>query len=184
MWWEVIKRLLKKIPWQIWVCAGVLVAGYSWGEFRYHEGKQEVQTAWDDAVRQAKQTTKNLSHDQKEITKGVTTVYVDRVKVIHEKADTIIKYIPKYIPDGSCMLPGGFRLLHDAAATNTIPEAPGGVDDIPVSAQEATATVTENYATCQVIRSNLISLQTWVSQQYNLYLEQCKQRGVDCSTSN
>lgn len=182
--WKFIKGVVKKIPWQVWVCAGVALAFWSWGELQYHRGAQSVQQEWDSAIERGKGYIENLKSKQGQTTEKVVTVYKDRIKVIHERGETITKLVPQYIPVGSCDLPGGFRLLHDAAATNSIPEAPGGVNDVPTSAQEVATTVAENYAACHKISAELISLQSWVQEQRQHYLDLCKQRGVVCSKDN
>ena len=58
------------------------------------------------------------------VTVEVITKYVDRVKVVKEKGDVIIKEIPKLITkeiDRGCQLPPIVGLLHNSAATNTVP---------------------------------------------------------------
>jgi hypothetical protein len=62
-------------------------------------------------------------------------------------------------------LPGGFRLLHDAAATNTLPDSAKLPDASPVSVADATTTVAGNYKTCNEVREQLVSLQDWVLGQ-------------------
>jgi hypothetical protein len=94
----------------------------------------------------------------------VVTQYVDRVQVVHEQAKTIIKEIPVYVPSdpGACDLPGGFRLLHDAAATgNPLPGPAAIADAAPASAQTVTSTVSENYEQCLAISEQLTALQAW-----------------------
>lgn len=126
-----------------------------------HHGSQSVQADWDSekaaqAIANAEAATK-----QAEATVKVVTEYVDRVKVVHEKAKTIIKEIPVYVPSDTCLLPGGFRVLHDAAAANTLPD-PAGIANAPAAdAQAVATTVAGNYATCHEIREQLIGLQAW-----------------------
>lgn len=58
------------------------------------------------------------------------------VEAAHQKAlakivtvtQTIIKEVPIYVKATDCAMPGGFRVLHDAAAHGTVPD-PGAVAD-------------------------------------------------------
>lgn len=184
MWWLALRGVAKKIPWKVWAFAGVLVAFWSWGEYNYHKGGQEVKAQWDAARKTAQSTVGQLAKDQKKISQEVKIVYVDRVKYIHEKAQVITKLVPQYIPADSCDLPGGFRVLHNAAVSNSIPEAPGGADDVPVTAREVATTVTHNYEVCNKNAAQLISLEAWADQQWRRYLELCKQPGVVCNKDN
>lgn len=129
------------------------------------KGAASVQSDWDDAnAKQAKKTAETVVK-QAEATVEVVTKYVDRVKVVREKGETITKEVSVYVPVDSCPLSGGFRLLHDAAATNTLPETARIPDAPPVGAQDLATTVSGNYLACHEIREQLISLQAWVSEQ-------------------
>ena len=133
------------------------------------------------AVSRGTVIVENLKAGQARVNTVIETKYVDRWKVIHEKGDTITKLIPQFIPDGSCDLPGGFRVLHDAAITGTIPTAAEGTVAEPVPVATAAGTITSNYTQCKEAISDLEGLREWAEQQHQLYLEQCKLQGVDCS---
>jgi hypothetical protein len=94
----------------------------------------------------------------------VVTKYVDRVKVVREKGETIIQEVPIYVPTTAPDLPGGFRLLHNATVSGQVPD-PTGIADAPaVSAQDATRTVIDNYTTCHLNSEQLIALQDWLRE--------------------
>lgn len=103
------------------------------------------------------------------VTVQVVTEYVDRVKVVKEKGDTIVKEVPVYITtqaDNQCTLTEGFASIHDAAAKNEVPVVPANPDaPLGVPLSDVTSTVVENYTTCHEIREQLISLQDWVKKQ-------------------
>lgn len=173
-----------KIPWQVWACAGLVIFQCLFGWYWYEKGSDSVQERWDASVARGTVIVENLKAGQNKVTTVVETKYVDRVKVVYEKGKTITKLVPQFIPDGTCDLPGGFRVLHDAAITGSIPTAADGTNGQPVSVETATTTVTENYTTCQAAITDLEGLREWVRQQRELYLEQCKLQGVDCSKDN
>lgn len=151
-----------------------IIAGLIWwqlddyGDRRYGEGQANVQGKWDAAVRRGEQELARLRAEAGKVTIKTETVYVDRIKTIREKGDAIVREVPVFVPADSCDLPGGFRLLHDAAASGgPVPAAAGIADAAPVPAQAATRSVAENYGTCHETAQRLTSLQDWV-------LEQCK----------
>lgn len=80
----------------------------------------------------------------------VITQYVDRVREVRVKGDTIIQKVPVYVTaqaDAACTVPVGFVRLHDAAATNTAPDDPSDSDAQPsgVALSAVAATVADNY---------------------------------------
>jgi len=98
----------------------------------------------------------------------VVTVYVDRIKVVRERAATITKEIPVYVTanaDARCTVPAGFVWLHDAAAQNLPLGEPAGDPDAPaagVTLAGVAGTVGTNYGICHEIRETLIGLQGYV----------------------
>lgn len=146
------------------VLAGVRIRAY--GEARYEAGQAEVQGKWDKAVERGRIRVEELKAAAGKVTVRTETVYQDRVITIREKGNAIVREVPVFVPDGSCDMPGGFRLLHDAAAGNQpVPDAADIPDAAPVTAQDAAATVAGNYATCHQTGQQLISLQDWVRDQ-------------------
>ncbi len=171
---------LKKIPYQVWFLIGGAIALWGYGNWQYNRGEAAVQGRWDASVKQAKALVKPLVTEQAKITERVVTKYVDRIKVVHEKAKVITQLIPTYIPSDACDLPPGFRVLHDASANNTIPGSAEEINAAPVPVRVATKTITDNYTSCHETEETLISLQEWVAEQRRAYLALCAQEGVDC----
>lgn len=98
----------------------------------------------------------------------VVTRYVDRVHVVREQAETIIKEVPIHVTpqaDSRCDIPAGFVSVHDAAARNVPLDQSPGNPDAPaagVALSTVAATVSGNYGTCHEIREQLIALQAYV----------------------
>ena len=116
------------------------------------------------AVFEAKTETQSEQHA---VTDRVVTEYVDRIVYVKGKTNEVIKEIPVYIPADS-ILPGGFRLLHDAAVRSEFPEPAGNTDASPVNTQDVARTVVENYGTYHEVREQLVNLQTWIRQQQEI----------------
>lgn len=72
--------------------------------------------------------------------------------------------VPTLVPRGD-VLPPGFRVLHDAAATGGLPGAPGVPDAAPADAQDVAATLADNYAACLAQDAAYQQLQQWLRTQ-------------------
>lgn len=155
--------LIRALPWKLLGLVGI-VAVSAIGGFQYGEGR--VTAAWDAEREAAKLAAAQTATTQAEVTTQVVTQYVDRVQVVKERGKDIIKEVPIYVSSAAaCDLPGGFRVLHDAAAQGQLPD-PARVADAPAASVEtAAATVVENYATYHEVAEQLKALQSWVSQQ-------------------
>lgn len=139
------------------VVAAATLFGYGWVR-----GAGHVQDQWDAATVKQSLIVQKTKQRQAESTVQVVTQYVDRVKVVREKAAAIVQEVPVYVPSDACSLPGGFRLLHDAAASGSAADSARIVDAAPVAAQAVAATVVDNYATCREVAEQLSALQEWV----------------------
>lgn len=156
---------LKLVPSWVWIALALVGAGLFYGHTRYNAGQADTQAKWDKSVEKGKAEVARLKEAAGKVTVRVETKYIDRVKTIREKADAIVREVKVFVPVGSCDLPGGFRLLHDAAAQGAIPDPTGIPDAAPVDAQTVASTVAGNYGTCHETAQRLISLQEWVSEQ-------------------
>lgn len=133
--------------------------GYqAWAEHQRETGREEIRAQF---AREAQ------AADEKRL---VITQYVDRevIKVVEKIAvvtETIIKEVPVYVPSDAPALPGGFRVLHDAAARGEIPDPVGIADAAPASAQDVAATVAENYGTCRLYAARVKGWEEWARLQ-------------------
>lgn len=110
-----------------------------------------------------------LKQKEAEVTVKVVTKYIDKLTVVKEKSNEIIKYITTE-SDNKCELPNSFSVLHDAAAKNELPD-PAGASDAKASQlklSDATTTIITNYGFCNQNAEQLNSLQEWVREQKRL----------------
>jgi hypothetical protein len=174
---------MKIIPTWVWLLAiGIALAIGAAGGWK--QGSEHVQNKWDKSVRAGEKIVADLKEKAGKITYKTEYVYRDRIKEIEVKGDTITKLVPKYIPVvGACsndgMLSGAFRVLHDGAAQNRIPDAAAIADGANVSAQDVAATVTENYAGCNVNAEKLDGWKVWATEQCKLNPKGCPPDGRD-----
>lgn len=133
------------------------------------KGTTYVQNKWDaENMRQSLQvaTVKKL---QAEATVQIVTKYVERVKVVREAGDTIIKEVPTYVPleaDAACVLSRDFVRLHDAAASGRLPDPAGGTDApaAGIALSTVASTVADNYERCHENAEQITALQQWISE--------------------
>ena len=153
-------------PWVMWLALAVLVAAATgWG---WVKGAASVQAEWN-AERAAQTiTVLRVKVAQAEVTERVVTQYVDRVRIVRETADAIIREVPVYVPaqcDPDGRLPAGWRVLHDAAASGGAADPATVAHAQPVAPDAAAETVTRNYGTCRETAEQLTALQQWVREQ-------------------
>lgn len=136
------------------------------------------QIGWDEreavAIAEAKEADRLsaiLAQKRIVVTEKIVTKYVDRVKVIEREGAEVIRYVDRLIPATTPDLPGGFRVLHDSAASGRFPDSPDGVDvarAAPVPVTIAAETIAGNYLACRLNAEQLTALQEWVHAQHIL----------------
>jgi hypothetical protein len=127
------------------------------------------EAAWQLKVAKTNAEIAELKVKSEKVSTKVVTKYIDRIQVVKEKGNEIVKYINKE-SDTKCELPNSFVMLHDAAAKNELPDptraSDAGASEVKLSG--ATTTIVQNYGTCWEIREQLKSLQEWVIEQKKL----------------
>jgi hypothetical protein len=156
------------IPWPYRWLALVLLAAALIG-FGWIKGAGHVQAQWDAAVQKQTLQAAVIREQQAQATVKVVTQYVDRVRVVREKGDAIIKEVPVYVPvqaDTACTINRGFVRLHDAAAAGELPE-PSRDADAPaagIALSAVAGTVAVNYQICHENAEQLRALQVWIRE--------------------
>lgn len=143
---------------------GLALVGFGWVK-----GAGHVQAQWDATVQQQALQATAVREEQAQATVEVITEYVDRVRVVREKGDTIIKEVPVYVPvqaDAACTINRGFVRLHDAAAAGELPEPARDADAAAagIALSAVAGTVATNYQTCHETAEQLRALQRWVRE--------------------
>jgi hypothetical protein len=168
---DLVASILRLVPW--WVYFWLFLAAVVWavfhGEQRYAAGQAERQGLWDAATAEQNQRIRELEAESGKVTVKTEVQVVERIKTVHEKGATIVREVPVYIPADTCELPGGMRVIHDAAARNEVPDPASAADAAGVSAQTLAATVAENYAGCHENAVKLKGWQEWAANMKALY---------------
>jgi hypothetical protein len=156
------------IPWPYRLLAlaalAVALIGFGWVK-----GAGHVQARWDAAVQQQTLQATAIRERQALAAVKVVTEYVDRVRIVREKADTIVKEVPVYVPvqaDAACTINRGFVRLHDAAAAGELPEPAQDADAAAagIALSAVAGTVAANYQSCHENAEQLRALQAWVRE--------------------
>lgn len=140
----------------------------------YLSGGISNEAGWREKVAQMEKEIAQKEAQSAEVSTKVITKYVDRVTVVKEKGDAIIKEVPKFInadADSKCAVPNGFVSLHDAAAKNEIPDASRNANEgtSAVKISGVASTVAENYTTYHQVSEQLKSLQEWIREQQKVF---------------
>jgi len=156
------------IPWPYrWLALVLFAAALIGFGFGWIKGTGHVQAQWDAAIQQQTLQAAAVRERQAQATVKVVTEYVDRVRIVREKGDTIIKEVPVYVPvqaDAACAINHGFVRLHDAAAAGELPEPARDADAAPadIALSAVAGTVAANYQTCHENAEQLRALQAWI----------------------
>jgi len=146
---------------KIAICTTLCAALFSTGLYVGH--KWGVSSCYEATI-EAQRHTIETGIKQAVVSDQTVTEYVDRVQIVQGKSREIIKEVKVYVQD-TCTLSGGFRLLHDSAIYNELPD-PARIADAEAIGVEAVAqTILENYKACNVNAETLSSLQGWVREQ-------------------
>ncbi len=156
------------IPWPYRWLALVLLAAALIG-FGWIKGAGHVQAQWYAAVQKQTLQAAAVRERQAQATVKVVTEYVDRIRVVREKGDTIIKEVPVYVPDqadAACTINRGFVRMHDAAAAGELPEPARDTDAAAagIALSAVAVTLAANYQTCHENAEQLRALQVWVTE--------------------
>ena len=157
------------IPWPYRLLAFLWRSASHWSVSGWIRGASHVQAQWDAAIQQQALHVAAVRERQAQATVKVVTQYVDRVRVVREKGDTIIKEVPVYVPVRRCCvctINRGFVRLHDAAAAGELPEPARDADAAAagIALSAVAGTVAANYQTCHENAEQLRALQTWIRE--------------------
>lgn len=140
----------------------------------YFYGGYGVEMEWRQKAKELQAEIDRKDAVSAQVTEKIVTQYVDKVKIVKEKGNVIIKEIPKYITkesDANCVIPNSFIVLHDSASRNEIPDSAKRIDDSASTLKLSAVieTVAGNYTIYYETAEQLKALQDWVRQQEKIY---------------
>lgn len=168
------------VPRWVWplVAAAVLIGiVFAYGRHERNAGRAEIKYEWDQAVERGKAEIARLELAASTVSVVTEVKYVDRVKIIKEKADVIERVREVFVPTDSGMLSGGFRLYYDAAVTNTVPNPASIADAAPISVTDVADTSAANFEKCHIAYETVEKFQLWANEQCKLNTNGCPPNG-------
>jgi len=156
-----------KLPIQIAALLLIIFGGYM-------EGSISQRKYWESKVAQVELELAKKEVESEKITVKIVTEYIDKIKIVKEKGDTIVKQVPIYITeksDANCIISNSFVLLHDSASQNEIPNTSGIIDENPseVKLSEVAETVSTNYTRYYELVEQVKALQKFIIEQEKLH---------------
>ncbi len=153
---------LVSMPYRI---LAVVVLGLALVAFGWVKGAQHGEAKLQAAEARALKEGVRIVTLRGAVTTKIETKYLPQIARQQVITETILKEVPIYVPTSTADLPGGFRVLHDAAATGSIPDPARIADAAAVPAQGAAETIAGNYGACRADQIKLIGLQEWIREQ-------------------
>ena len=140
-----------------------------------HYGAKEEKVKWDklEGARAAAAQKQNTAAEA--ITHNVEVKYVDVIRTVQVKGDTIIKEVPKYVTsksDANCTIPAGFvRVFNGTTSQSEVSNTPSGADDAAAGVVLSTVAeaVARNQERFEENAVKLEALQAWVHEQERLF---------------
>lgn len=150
------------LPIKLMAILFIVLGAAGWG---YMKGSAHAEIELANYQAKAEKQISNLKSENVRISDNVTTEYVDRTNTIR---DTEIIYRDRLVGlgEGQNNLSNGWVELHDAAAKLANPDALLASDKSPsgIMDNSALAVVLTNYSVCHQNKQQLISLQSWITQ--------------------
>lgn len=175
--------MLNIIPgWAKIALVAALIVGilFGWSRLKENyrdEGRAEVRSEWDAEKEATAKKIKELEAKAGRVSTVVETKVIERVKIVTEKGDAITKVVKVFVPTDSGMLDGGFRVFHDAASTNTIPNPAEIPNAAAIAVTDVASTIAANYNRCHVAYAVVEGWQQWATEQCKLNTGGCPDGG-------
>lgn len=149
------------LPIKIMALIFIVLGAAGWG---YMKGSAHAEIELANYQAKAEKQISELKSENVKISDNVVTEYVDRVNTIHDK-ETVYRDRLVDLGEGA-NLSNGWVELHDAAAKLADPDAQLASDKSPSGVMDnaALAVVLSNYSSCHANKQQLISLQTWITE--------------------
>jgi hypothetical protein len=174
--WALAGGVYRLLPPKVWAILGLVTVVIFYHLYTVHEAHKDgftdgfaeandQCTAREAAAKEKfDRQVKKIQEEQQQVITRTVIEYRDRVQIVKEKGDEIVKEVPVLVPRTVGVLPGGMRVIHDAAASGDLPSDPQRAADAaaPVDATTLAATVAANYETCRANAEELIALQSLV----------------------
>jgi hypothetical protein len=148
---------------KIAICTTLCAALFSAGLYVGH--KWGVSSCYEATI-EAQRHTIETGIKQAVVSDQTVTKYVDRVQDLQKTSREIIKEVI-HVQD-TCTLSADWRMWHNNAVYNELPDTTRDSDEGTVTATDALETVAANYGICHENSQTLQALQSWVREQSSI----------------
>ena len=150
------------LPIKLMAILFIVLGAAGWG---YMKGSAHAEIELANYQAKAEKQISELKTENTKISDNVTTEYVDRTNTIRH-TEIIYRHRLVGLGEGENNLSNGWVELHDAAAKLANPDALLASDKSPsgIMDNSALAVVLTNYSVCHQNKQQLISLQSWITQ--------------------
>lgn len=128
----------------------------------HHYGAQGVQAEWDKEKLAAEMQAENNRLLRQSAINKIDTAGAAKAKKQAATDQSILAKVETNVPNTLPMLPGSFRVQHDAAATGKEADDSEPLDAAPVSPRAVATSISKNYASARSDKANLEELQAIV----------------------
>ena len=125
----------------------------------YSKGADSVRVQWDAEKLAAENQSEVLRLARQSVIGNKAVEYKAKSEKVRYITKTIIKEVEKYVPNTLPMLPGSFRVYHDAAAAGEEIDDSKIINAAPVAPALVARTVARNYGNCNDEKFRLETLQ-------------------------
>jgi hypothetical protein len=141
----------------------LVLAGAGWK--CYVMGQESIQVKWDAERAASALAAVESFKKQQEVADSVAKTVVESARKDRIVYRTLTKEVDRVSND--CPISPAFGMLHDAAATASLPDSStAGVNGSTIAAKDVAETVIENYESCRDSIRRLEALQT-IIREYN-----------------
>lgn len=141
----------------------VLLLAGTWA-IGYNAGLRSKQREWDESRERGVALVDALTEKANETRVEVQEKVVYRDRFIETKGEERIVVKEIFVPRDSGVLSGGFRLYHDAAATNTAPDPARIPNAAPTAVTDVADTIEYNYQQCHKAYARVELWQEWYTK--------------------
>lgn len=131
----------------------------------YMKGKDVVQDKMDKERAVLAMEIKRIEGERDRATARVEVRTVEKIKYVKVKGEEREKIVEVFVPVDSGYLSGGFRVFHDAAVRNEVPNPASIADAPPVSVTDVARTHSANLALCHEYADTVNGWQEWAREQ-------------------
>lgn len=178
--WEWALGWIKLIPLRVWLWLGLILAAMGWHYWDRHQAVMAEEGRWKAKFVAAAQQAAKAKDEYETSSAKRALVYLKALELekanIKIRTEYIVNEAPNYVPaiaDARCVVPRGFVLLHDFAASDQAkisrPPSSDDITDSGIKLSTVATVVGQNYGACHELRDEVKAWRGWYQDQKQLW---------------